>query len=48
LITNQPGQKYAIAVTPTDTTQKDTAEIKVQTDYPNAAPRAYTIYARIK
>jgi len=48
LLTGQAGQKYSIAITPTDTAQKDTAEIKVQTDYPSDAPRAYTIHARIK
>ena len=48
LQTTQPGQKYAVAIAPTDTTQKDAAEIKVQTDFPSDAPRAYTIHARIK
>lgn len=48
LRTNEPGQKYAVTVTPANTAEKDTAEIKVQTDYPKDAPRAYTIYARIK
>ena len=48
LVTGKAGQKYSVAITPTDTAQKDTAEIKVQTDYPSDAPRAYTIHARIK
>ena len=48
LQTAQPGLQYAIAITPTGTTEKDAAEITVQTDYPADAPHAYTIYARIK
>lgn len=48
LQTAQPGQQYSITITPTGTAQKDSAEIKVQTDFPADAPRAYTIYARIK
>jgi len=48
LVTGQAGKSYSVAITPTDTAQKDTAEIKVQTDYPSDAPRAYTIHARIK
>lgn len=48
LRTTEPGQKYAVAVTPANTAEKDTAEIKVQTDFPKDAPRAYTIHARIK
>lgn len=48
LTTGQAGQRYSINITPADTAQKDTAEIKVQTDYPSDSPRAYTIHARIK
>ena len=48
LQTTQPGLQYTIAITPAGTTQKDTAEITVQTDFPADAPHAYTIYARIK
>ncbi len=48
LVTAQAGQKYAIVVTPADTAAKETAEIKVQTDFPQDAPRAYTIHARVK
>jgi hypothetical protein len=48
LQTAQPGQQYSLAITPTGTSQKDSAEITVQTDFPADAPHAYTIYARIK
>jgi len=44
----KPGDPYTISVQPADTTQKDSAEISVQTDFPPDAPRAYTIHARIK
>ena len=45
---NKPGEPYRISVQPADTTQKESAEISVQTDFPADAPRAYTIHARIK
>jgi hypothetical protein len=48
LETTKPGEQYAISVTPADTTQKESAEISVQTDFPTDAPRAYKIYARVK
>lgn len=48
LETTKPGEQYSISVAPTDTTQKESAEISVQTDFPPDAPRAYTIHARIK
>ena len=48
LQTAQAGQQYSVAITPTGTAQKDSAEITVQTDFPADAPHAYTIYARIK
>jgi hypothetical protein len=48
LQTTEPGLQYAVAITPTGTTQKETAEITVQTDFPADAPHSYTIHARIK
>jgi hypothetical protein len=48
LQTTKPGEQYALSVKPTDTTQRETAELIVQTDYPPDAPRAFTIHARIK
>jgi hypothetical protein len=48
LQTVQPGLQYAVAIVPSATAQKGTAEITVQTDFPTDAPHAYTIYARIK
>ena len=42
------GEPFTIAVTPSDTSAKETAQITVQTDFPADAPRAYTIHARIK
>jgi hypothetical protein len=44
----KPGEPYVISVQPADTTQKESAEISVQTDFPADAPRVYTIHARIK
>jgi hypothetical protein len=44
----KPGEVYAIAITPADTAQKESAEINVLTDFPADAPCAYTIHARIK
>jgi len=44
----KPGEPSMITVTPADTTQKESAEISVQTDYPADSPHAYTIHARIK
>ena len=48
LQTVKAGEEYNIAITPTDTAQKDAAEISVLTDFPTAAPHTYTIHARIK
>lgn len=48
LATTKPGEAYALSVKPTDTTQRETAELTVQTDFPPDAPRAFTIHARIK
>ena len=48
LETIKAGERYAISVTPADTTRKESAEITVETDFPADAPRSYTIHARIK
>jgi hypothetical protein len=48
LETVKPGEEYAVAVKPADTTQKEGSEISVLTDYPPESPRIYTIHARIK
>lgn len=48
LETIKPGEQYVISVKPTDTLQKEAAQLTVQTDFPPDAPRAYTIHARIK
>jgi hypothetical protein len=48
LQTAQAGQQYSLAITPAGTSQKDSAQITVQTDFPADAPHAYTIHARIK
>lgn len=48
LETIKAGGQYAISVTPADTTQRESAEITVETDFPADAPRSYTIHARIK
>jgi hypothetical protein len=44
----KPGTQYIVSVTPADTTQKESAEISVQTDFPSDSPETYTIHARIK
>jgi hypothetical protein len=48
LQTVKDGEAYAVLVKPADTAQKEAAEISVVTDFPAAAPRTYTIHARIK
>ena len=48
LETIKAGEQYVVSVTPADTTQKESAEISVLTDFPADAPRAYTIHARVK
>jgi hypothetical protein len=48
LQTVKDGEAYTVLVKPSDTAQKDAAEITVQTDFPPDAPHAYTIHARIK
>jgi len=48
LQTLKPGEEYLVSVKPTDTTQKEAAEISVLTDFPPESPRVYTIHARIK
>jgi hypothetical protein len=48
LVAGKAGEHYAVAIAPTDTAQKDAAEVHVLTDFPTDAPRTYTIFARIK
>ncbi len=48
LQTAEEGERYTVLVTPAATDRKETAELRVETDYPADAPRTYTIYARIK
>ncbi len=48
LETIKAGERYAVSVTPADTTKKESAEITVETDFPADQPRSYTIHARIK
>ena len=48
LQTVKAGEQYLVSIKPTDTNLRESAEIKVQTDFPPDAPRAYTIHARIK
>jgi hypothetical protein len=46
--TLQEGKDYIVAIRPISTTQKETAELTVETDHPADAPRLYRIHARIK
>ena len=48
LETIKAGAQYAVAITPADTSKKESAEITVETDFPADQPRSYTIHARIK
>lgn len=48
LQTEAEGERYTLLVTPAGTDRKETAELKVETDFPADAPHTYTIYARIK
>ena len=48
LDTIKAGGQYAVIVKPADTTQKESAEITIETDFPADQPRSYTIHARIK
>jgi hypothetical protein len=48
LETIKAGGQYVVAVTPADTSKKESAEITVETDFPADQPRSYTIHARIK
>lgn len=48
LQTTKPGEAYLVSVQPIDTTQRESAELAVQTDYPPDAPRVFTIHARVK
>jgi hypothetical protein len=48
LETAAAGQRYRLTIAPQDTASKEVAEIRVQTDFPPDAPRAYLIYARVK
>lgn len=48
LETIAPGTQYRVLVTPASTASREKTEIRIQTDYPADAPRAYTIFARIK
>jgi hypothetical protein len=48
LQTGQAGLNYTIAITPSSTAQKESADITVQTDFPADAPHTYTIFARVK
>ena len=48
LRTIEAGKHFAIEVQPADTTQREIAQLAVQTDFPPDAPRSYTIHARVK
>ena len=48
LETIKVGEQYVVSVTPADTTQKESAEISVLTDFPADAPRSYILHARVK
>ena len=44
----EEGARYRVIVQPADTSQRDSADLVVQTDFPPTAPKSYTLHARIK
>ena len=48
LETVKAGEQYVLSVKPADTTQQESAEIFVFTDFPADAPRTYILQARVK
>lgn len=44
----EEGTRYRVIVQPTDTSQRESADLVIQTDSPPAAPQSYTLHARIK
>lgn len=48
LETVKAGEQYVVSVKPADTTQKESAEIFVLTDFPADSPRTYILQARVK
>ena len=46
--TVKAGEQYVVSVKPVDSYAKESAEIRIVTDFPPDAPRTYTIHARIK
>jgi hypothetical protein len=44
----RPGQEYTLTVTPADTAESASAELVIETDTPQATPRSYKVFARIK
>ena len=48
LLPVKEGEKYAVSIQPADTAHRELAEVIVHTNYPPEAPKAYTIYVRVK
>jgi hypothetical protein len=48
LTTAKPGEEYIVTVKPTDTSQKEAAELTIETNFPPDAPRSYRVFARIR
>ena len=46
--TLKDGDSYMLSVKPSNTGERDSAEVTVETDYPPGAPRTYRFFARIK
>jgi hypothetical protein len=46
--TAEAGRKYIVDVVPADTTQKESAQLTIQTDFPRDSPKRFTAYARVK
>lgn len=44
----KPSEPFVIAVSPKDTLQDESAELKVETDFPPHAPKSYSIFVRIR
>ena len=48
LETVKAGEQYVINVKPDDTSQKESGEVRVATDFPPDDPRTYAIHVRVK
>jgi hypothetical protein len=48
LETVRAGEEYVVNVKPSDTAEKESAELTIETDFPPDSPKSYRVFARIK